>query len=77
MDNSATCQCEQIKQICEKWDVTHPFGCVNQENGNSIVKKNNRTIKRMAARKKWLIQEIVSSPLRKTGLTKNHGVHNC
>lgn len=59
MDNSATFRCEQIEELCEKWNVKRLFRCVNRPSGNGIVERNHRTIKRMAARTKGSIQEMV------------------
>ena len=59
MDNSATFRSEQVEQVCEKWGVSRVFRCVNRPSGNGIVERNHRTIKRMAARSKGSIQEMV------------------
>ncbi|XP_054259447.1 uncharacterized protein LOC128984178 [Macrosteles quadrilineatus] len=59
MDNSATFRCEEITQLCDKWGIKVVFRCVNRPSGNGIVERNHRTIKRMAARTKGSIQEMV------------------
>jgi ribonuclease HI len=59
MDNSKAFHCEKIQQLCEQWSVKRLFRCVNRPSGNGIVERVHRTIKRMVARSKGTIQEMV------------------
>lgn len=59
MDNSTTFRSQQIEQVCKEWGVICRFRCVNRPSGNGIVERNHRTIKRMAARTKRSVQEMV------------------
>jgi transposase InsO family protein len=50
MDNSTTFHSQALGKLCIKWGVERLFRCAYRAQGNGIVERNHRTIKRMAAR---------------------------
>lgn len=59
MSNSCTFRSGKIQQLCDKWSVTRLFRCVYRPKENGIVERNHRTIKRIAARSRGSIREMV------------------
>lgn len=50
IDNGATFRSQQFRKFCDEWGVAIIFRCAYRPQGNGIVERNHRTIKRMAAR---------------------------
>lgn len=50
MDNSRTFRSQQLKALCDKWNVSLRFRCAHRPSGNGIIERNHRTIKSLAAR---------------------------
>ncbi len=48
-----------IWAVTEKWSMAHLHSCAYRPTGNSIVERNHRTIKRMAARTGNSVEEMV------------------
>jgi transposase InsO family protein/ribonuclease HI len=59
MDNSTTFHSRSVRFLCEKWGVRLRYRCAYRPQGNGIVERNHRTIKRMAARTGKSIEEMV------------------
>ena len=57
MDNSRTFHSRELEQFCLKWGVMRHFRGAGREQGNGIVERVHRTIKRIAARSRISIQE--------------------
>jgi len=49
-DNGASFRSKEISELCSKWGVKLLFRCAYRPEGNGIVERLHRTIKRMAAR---------------------------
>lgn len=58
-DNGKIFRSEKMKRVCSKWQVELMFRCANRPSGNGIVERNHRTVKRMAARSKSNILDMV------------------
>lgn len=50
LDNARTFRSQAFRSLLETWEVTPVFRCAYRPEGNSIVERHHRTIKRMAAR---------------------------
>ena len=59
LDNSKTFRSQYLSNLCKKWKVKMTFRCAYRPQGNGIVERNHRTIKRMAARTGKNILEMV------------------
>jgi transposase InsO family protein len=49
-DNGMSFRSKAMKDLCRRWGVLQSFRCAYRPEGNAIVERNHRTIKRMAAR---------------------------
>jgi hypothetical protein len=59
MDNAATFRSSLLLELLTRWNVKPIFRCVNRPQGNGIIERNHRTIKRMAARTEGNILDMV------------------
>jgi ribonuclease HI len=59
LDNARVFRSDKLKKLCSKWGVILTFRCVNRPSGNGIIERNHRTIKRMAARTKGRVADMV------------------
>ena len=59
LDNYPSFKSEAIKKLLEEWNVRATFRCANRAQGNGIVERHNRTIKRMAKRSNSTIENAV------------------
>lgn len=59
LDNSATFRSGKLTQLCDAWGVAVRFRCAYRPEGNGIIERNHRTIKRMAARSGRDISQMV------------------
>lgn len=50
MDNSTAFRSFRVAELCREWNVNRRFRAAYRPEGNSIVERSHRTIKRMAAR---------------------------
>ena len=50
MDNGAGFHSHQVRELCERWNVSRRFRAAHRPSGNGIVERNHRTIKRSAER---------------------------
>jgi hypothetical protein len=50
MDNAATFRSSRLLDLLAQWNIKSIFRCVNRPEGNGIIERNHRTVKRMAAR---------------------------
>jgi ribonuclease HI len=59
LDNSKTFHSQHLLVLCKKWKVRMIFRCAYRPQGNGIIERNHRTIKRMAARTGKSILDMV------------------
>ena len=59
LDNSTTFRSDNLRRMCDKWNVKLRFRCAYRPSGNGIVERVHRTIKRIAARSKISVREAV------------------
>jgi ribonuclease HI len=59
MDNAATFRSSRFLNLLKRWRIKPIFRCANRPEGNGIIERNHRTIKRMAARTGREIEEMV------------------
>ena len=57
-DNGPCYVSEKFKQFMSKWNIDHIFSCAHRQQGNGIVERQHRTVKRMAARTGGSVQEM-------------------
>ena len=57
LDNSTTFRSDNLRRMCDKWNVQLRFRCAYRPSGNGIVERVHRTIKRIAARSKISVRE--------------------
>lgn len=50
MDNSTSFRSHQMEELCQQWGVRRRFRAAYYPEGNGIVERHHRTIKRTAAR---------------------------
>ena len=59
LDNYASFRSESFREFLEKWNIEPIYRCANRPEGNGIVERHHRTIKRMAKRSGSEISHIV------------------
>jgi hypothetical protein len=59
LDNAKTFHSQQFLDLCKAWGVRVIFRCAYRPEGNGIIERNHRTIKRMAARTRGDVAEMV------------------
>ena len=59
IDNSTAFRSMKLKELCEYWRIVVVFRCAHRPQGNGIVERNHRTIKRMVARTNGAVEEMV------------------
>jgi hypothetical protein len=59
MDNGKSFRSQLLLSLCSKWSVKPMYRCAYKPQGNGIVERNHRTIKRMAARTGGNVLEMV------------------
>ena len=59
LDNFSTFVSSKFENIMKEWNVKIHYRCVHKPTGNSIVERNHRTIKQIAARAKIDIEKAV------------------
>ena len=59
MDNGASFRSSAVSVLLRSWGVKPTFRCAYRPEGNSIVERNHRTIKRMAARSNGEPEDMV------------------
>ncbi|MEL7309034.1 MAG: DDE-type integrase/transposase/recombinase, partial [Pseudomonadota bacterium] len=59
LDNSTVFTSKDFKDLCSKWKVNLNYRCAYRPEGNGIVERNHRTIKRMSARTQQDPEEMV------------------
>ena len=57
-DNGPCYVSEKFSKFMAKWNVVHIFSCAHRQQGNGIVERQHRTVKRMAARTGGSVQEM-------------------
>ena len=57
-DNGPCYVSEKFSKFMAKWNVVHIFSCAHRQQGNGIVERQHRTVKRMAARTGSSVQEM-------------------
>jgi hypothetical protein len=50
MDNGTAFRSKLLENLCTKWNVRRTYRCAYRPEGNGIVERNHRTVKRMAAK---------------------------
>jgi hypothetical protein len=58
-DNGPCYVSERFRGFMAKWNVDHIFSCAYKKQGNGIVERQHRTIKRMVARSGGSVQDMV------------------
>ena len=58
LDNSSTFRSREFAEFCTTWIVRAEFRCAYKPNGNGIVERNHRTIKKMVARTGKSVNEM-------------------
>ena len=57
-DNGTVFRSGELRQLLDTWDVKADFSCAYRSQGNSIVERVHRTIKRMVARSGRSVEEM-------------------
>lgn len=57
LDNSTTFRSDNLRRLCDKWNIQLRFRCAYRQSGNGIVERVHRTVKRVAARSKISVRE--------------------
>jgi hypothetical protein len=50
MDNGLAFRSKRVEDLCQKWNVKRTYRCAYRPEGNGLVERNHRSIKRLAAR---------------------------
>ena len=58
-DNGTAFRGREVRDLLLKWDVRHLFSCAYRAQGNSVVERIHRTIKRTAKRSGMTVEEAV------------------
>jgi transposase InsO family protein len=58
LDNGTTFRSQELQALCSRWGVKIIYRCAYRPQGNGIVERNHRTIKRMVARTGGSAQEM-------------------
>ena len=58
-DNGKCFRSDKLQHLCSTWNVVVRYRCAYRPSGNGIVERNHRTIKRMAARTKGDVLDMV------------------
>mgnify|MGYP003417316483 FL=1 len=58
-DNGGAFKSDMLTAFCSDWNILHKFRCVNEPSGNGIAERNHRTIKRMVARTRKSVEEML------------------
>jgi len=58
-DNGPCYRSDAFCRFMAKWNIDHIFSCAYRQQGNGIAERHHRTIKRMVARTKRSVQEML------------------
>lgn len=58
-DNGPCFRSQDVQAVLGKWTVSHLYSCAYRPAGNGIVERNHRTIKRMVARSRGCVSDMV------------------
>ena len=59
MDNGLSFRSTAIRKLLDKWHIQSIYRCAYRAEGNGVVERNHRTIKRMAARSNNSVLDMV------------------
>jgi len=59
LDNFKSFRSHQVLALLQRWNVSQWFRCAHRPSGNGIVERHHRTIKRMAARSRGNVLDMV------------------
>ena len=59
LDNFSTFKSEMFSDMLDRWSVRRWFRCAYRPQGNGIIERHHRTIKRMASRSKSSVLDMV------------------
>ena len=73
MDNGLSFRSTAIRKLLDKWHIQGIYRCAYRAEGNGVVERNHRTIKRMAARSNNSVLDMVHW----YNTTPKYGTNSC